>query len=304
MSRYPKGQPIRLSTTVRDVAGVLVNAGTLTLTIVKPDGSSQTYASPTNDGTGTYHQDVAAADLAQLGYYAYEWVATGTGAGVAPGGFDVFDPLTVASTLYVTLPELRDHLGDTQTGLDAERLEAAAAAASRAIDGYCGRRFWLDPAVTSRRYGPTGPFKILSSTTTYVRDIASTTGLVVATDTAGNGTFATTWTLDTDFELHPLDADADGGAYAWWQLVAIGSKTFPTSGRAGLKVTARHGWSQVPDPIREACKIKAAKLWKRSTSIEGVAGFGEFGVVRISRAEDPDVANLLDSGPYVLHAIA
>lgn len=96
MSRYPAGQPIRVSTTVRDLSGTLVNAGTLTLTVAKPDGTTQAYSTPTNDSTGTYHQDIPASDLTQNGHYQYAWVSTGTGAGVAPGEFDVYDPFEVA----------------------------------------------------------------------------------------------------------------------------------------------------------------------------------------------------------------
>lgn len=93
MARYALGQPIRLSTTIRDVTGVLVAAGTLTLTLQKPNATQQVYPSPTNDGVGLYHQDVPAGDLTQLGAYQYEWVATGAGAGVIGGTFTVYDPL-------------------------------------------------------------------------------------------------------------------------------------------------------------------------------------------------------------------
>ena len=49
--RYPRGQPVRLSTTVRDVTGALVDAGALTLTVklAQADGTwatTGTYASP------------------------------------------------------------------------------------------------------------------------------------------------------------------------------------------------------------------------------------------------------------------
>lgn len=94
--RYPLGQPVRLSTTVKDLTGTLVNATTLTLTVQKPDASTQAYAAPTNDSTGAYHQDVPAADLAMNGHYQYKWVATGTGAGVSFSAFDVFDPFEIA----------------------------------------------------------------------------------------------------------------------------------------------------------------------------------------------------------------
>jgi hypothetical protein len=90
-----------MSTTVRDVTGALVNATTLTLLVkvAQADGTqltTGTYASPVNDSTGTYHQDIPAADLAAIGHYQYTWTSTGTGAGVSFGEFDVFDPFEVA----------------------------------------------------------------------------------------------------------------------------------------------------------------------------------------------------------------
>lgn len=96
MSRYPSGQPVRLNTTVADVSGTLVNAGGLTLLVQKPDLTTQSYGSPVNESTGKYHQDVLPTDLSQVGHYQYTWTATGSGAGVSFGGFDVFNPLDVA----------------------------------------------------------------------------------------------------------------------------------------------------------------------------------------------------------------
>ena len=93
--RYPNGQPVRVSTTVRDLDGALVNATALTLALQRPDGTQASYSSPVNDSTGSYHQDVPAADLTQNGHYQYAWTATGTGAGIATGGFDVYDPFEV-----------------------------------------------------------------------------------------------------------------------------------------------------------------------------------------------------------------
>jgi hypothetical protein len=117
MSRYPLNQPIRISTTVRDVTGTLVNAGTLTLLVKirNADGTTTTtgtYATPTNDGTGLYHQDVPAADLTLLGHYQYTWTATGTGAGVSFGDFDVFDPFEPA---VLPLQDAKDALNIPQS---------------------------------------------------------------------------------------------------------------------------------------------------------------------------------------------
>jgi hypothetical protein len=124
LSRYPAGQPIRLSTTVRDVTGTLVNATALTLLvkIAQADGTqltTGTYATPANDSTGTYHQDIPVTDLAVIGHYQFTWTATGTGAGVSFGDFDVFDPF---ETAVLPLSDAKDGLNIPQsnTASDSE----------------------------------------------------------------------------------------------------------------------------------------------------------------------------------------
>ncbi len=125
MARYPLGAPIRVSTTVRDVTGALVNAGAITLLVklAQADGTqltTGTYASPANDGTGLYHQDIPVTDLAATGHYQYTWTSTGTGAGVSYGEFDVFDAL--AETSVLPLQDAKDQLNIPQatTTYDAE----------------------------------------------------------------------------------------------------------------------------------------------------------------------------------------
>jgi len=117
MARYPLGQPVRMSTTVKDTSGTLVDPSTLTLLVkaIATDGTwttTGTYASPVKDSTGTYHQDVPATDLATVGHYQYTWTSTGTGAGVAAGEFDVFDPFEVS---VLPLPDAKDALNIAQT---------------------------------------------------------------------------------------------------------------------------------------------------------------------------------------------
>ena len=133
MPRYPLGQPVRVPTTVRQAnldgtPGALVNATTLTLLVklAQADGTfstTGTYGSPTNDGTGLYHQDVPASDLTGLGHYQYTWTATGTGAGVSFGDFDVFDPFETA-----VLP--------LQDGKDALNIPQATTASDTEIQAY------------------------------------------------------------------------------------------------------------------------------------------------------------------------
>lgn len=201
---------------------------------------------------------------------------------------------------YATVAQLRTHLGDDSAKLSTELLERALNATSRGIDVFCGRRFFQDASASARTYRVDEPYEV------DVDDIATTTDLEIATDTTGDGTFDTTWDAD-DYVLEPENADADGGAYAWWRIVAIDTKTFPvpvdaaqldTRGRLRrqprrrrLQVTARWGWAEVPDQVEQACLLRAAALFKRREATWGVAGFGDFGVVRIR--SDSDVAELL-----------
>ena len=176
-----------------------------------------------------------------------------------------------------------------------EVLEAAINAASRSIDNYCGRRFWLDGTVATRTFVAT------STTSLDVPDgIGTTTGLIIKTDPAGDGTFETTWAA-TDYELRPIEAaTAFPEAEPWTSIQAIGALTFPVATATGrsdrVQITAKWGWPAVPDAVSYACRLKAARLVSRKDSPQGVAGFGDFGPVRVTSREDSDVVLLLD--PY------
>jgi hypothetical protein len=145
MARYPLGQPVRVPTTVRqqntDGTFTLVNATTLTLVVklAQADGTwltTGTYAAPANDGTGLYHQDIPVTDLAALGHYQYTWTATGTGAGVSFGDFDVFDPFEAA---VLPLQDAKDALNIPQatTSSDSE-IAAYVATIESCLERYTG----------------------------------------------------------------------------------------------------------------------------------------------------------------------
>jgi hypothetical protein len=188
---------------------------------------------------------------------------------------------------YCTLDDVRGQLSDKDSKVEIALLERAINSASRAVDDWCGRRFWQDASVQVRTYRPE------ESCSVRVDDISTATGLLVKTDSGDDGTYETSWTIGTDFQLEPLNASADGGAYAWQELVAIGSKRFPSCvRRPALQVTAKFGWSAVPDEVVQATVLRAVALFSRKNSPNGVAGFGDFGAVRISR-QDSDVIGLL-----------
>lgn len=201
---------------------------------------------------------------------------------------------------YCSVDDVKEQLGDSAGRLTASLIERSINAASRAIDRYCSRRFWQDAVVTTRTY-------ILDdNSVANVDDIATKTGLVVKTDDNLDGTWSRTWT-STQYQLEPLNQDivATGDtatAYAWWRVRSTGSVLFPLSkyGQPSLSITARFGWSRVPEDVAEACLLKAVSLFRRKDAPFGVAGFGEFGAVRINRS-DPDVIDLL--APYTIPGV-
>lgn len=196
---------------------------------------------------------------------------------------------------YCTEAELRAWMGDTGTILSSDVLIKSINAASRAIDEFCGngRKFWLDPSPITRM------FKVRESNIVWVYDIGNLSGLTVETDDVGDGSFTTTWTSD-DYELSP-DVDDDVRAHCWYRIHSFG-RSFPVNSyRRTLRVTAQWGWTAVPDQIHQACLMKANILALRKDSPYGVAGFSEYGVVRLNRSEDPEITRLI--APFVRSSV-
>lgn len=193
---------------------------------------------------------------------------------------------------YATLEEFQAWSQVVGLG-KTDQMELAVTVASRAIDDYCQRHFYQENdgvaaaktfEVIDCRVMKLGPF----------RDLVSLTSL--KSDAAGDGTFETTWSA-SEYELGPVNR-APGRPYT--RVTAIAGRNFPVyygTGRyARVEITGVWGWAAVPPEVNQACLIKAARLVTRMQSPNGVAGLDQFGPVRVSRFEDPDVVMLLD--PY------
>jgi hypothetical protein len=120
VARYAQGQPVRLSTEVKDATGAYATPGSILLRVKKPDGTFLAdYTSPTADALGKYHQDIGATDLAALGHYQYAWITTGTAAGVSPpASFEVVDPF---APTHITWSDVLERLGLTTATLSASQ---------------------------------------------------------------------------------------------------------------------------------------------------------------------------------------
>lgn len=163
----------------------------------------------------------------------------------------------------------------------------ATEAAIQWVGQWCGRSFDDSGAVSERLFTPLTDYAV------DLDDFHTTTGLIVKTDINDDGTFETTWT-GSDYQIEPLNQMVDGVAVPYSRLRAVNALTFPTpTYRPTVAITARWGWATVPPVVRYATLLKASRLFFRRESPQGVAGFDQFGAVRLSGNEDPDVVSLL-----------
>jgi hypothetical protein len=186
----------------------------------------------------------------------------------------------------ITADDLRVHLGISGAQHN-QVLDWVAAAANQWVGQWCGRTFDLAAAPSERFFNPINGYIV------DVDDFATTTGLIVKTDTGDDATYETTWTSG-DYQVEPLNQMIDNVTVPYSRIRAVESLSFPTSSyRPSVAVTARWGWTTPPPAVFQATLLKAARLYHRKDSPQGVAGFDQFGAVRLSGHEDPDVVSLL-----------
>lgn len=192
---------------------------------------------------------------------------------------------------YATADQFKAHIGvGYDDVVDDATFDEKVQAASRAIDEYC--------------HVPAGSFVAASGTATArlfygsgrvvdVDPFGTLTDLVVKTDTAGTGSYASTLTISTGFIVEPVNALATGKPVT--RLRLVDGTTFPTStyGRPNVQVTAKWGYPSIPDPVSQACLLVAAELWKRKDAPFGVIGTDDFGPIRLSADAFKSVTSLL-----------
>lgn len=190
---------------------------------------------------------------------------------------------------YATLAQLKLRLNITDTNDDAA-LTSALGAATVDIEGVCGRQFNDAGSVSARVFYPD------SLTTVTVDDFSTVTGLVVALDYSNAGTYSTTIT-SANYQLEPLNGVVDGTpGWPYYRIRAIQTwyplwYTSIGDPRTSIQITAQWGWTTVPAPVVEACLMLAEETFKMKDAPFGVAGFDNFGSVRVR--ENPRVMMLL-----------
>lgn len=191
---------------------------------------------------------------------------------------------------YASLSQIKAALRiPSADGIDNDLLEMAVESASRLIDGYCNRSF-VNAGTAVRYYATHDPYVV------QIDDARSIT--LVQTSTSEDGIFDTTWNLTPlsgDIQPEPLNDYIGGLVWPFTRLRAIGDYVFPIDKEATVKVEAVWGWPTIPKTVQQATIIQASRIFKRLDSPLGVAGFGDLGVMRVSRGLDPDVAQLIET---------
>lgn len=197
---------------------------------------------------------------------------------------------------YATLDTLKKVLGiNASNTANDPQLETSVEAASRQIDAHCRRRFWQDTSTVARTYYPS------EKAVLWTDDISTTTGLTVKVDTSDDGTFDTTLTINTDFQVEPVNAAKEYPVQPWTRIRlldgTLSSFTPLSSGRASVEVTAKFGWSAVPEPVERACLFQAKNIYKAPDLFYGSFQISEEGSPLRAPPMDPIARAMLE--PFI-----
>lgn len=201
--------------------------------------------------------------------------------------------MTIANG-YTTLAAVAasSHFDDS---IDDPKLERAIETASRQIDGWCKRRFYVDTDVSARVYLPFDCY------TLYTDDIATSTGLIVKYDNGDDGTYETTISA-SNYQLYPLNGVVAGiEGWPYTQIELVEGDRFPSwSKRPSVQITAKWGWAAVPKAIEQATVIQAQRIYKGLDAPFGIIETPD-GIGARMPAMHAEVRQLI--WPYMKHAV-
>lgn len=179
-------------------------------------------------------------------------------------------------------PAITDHDSDLDDVLDSS---------TREINNHCSRQFNRDDVITSTNT-ETRVYAVRYSWLAEVDDFHTVEDLEIDTDPNGDGSYSESWSA-ADYQLEPLNGIRDGNkGWPYFRIRVIGSRSFPVGGEiATLRLTAHFGWASIPSDVKQAQLMLAAETHKMREAPFGVAGWSEFGAVRVR--DVPKVAKLL-----------
>ena len=187
--------------------------------------------------------------------------------------------------LYASTAQIKAALRITDA-VDDTLINMAGSAASELINGYCGRSF--ENYGTATRYFAPNDLYVLQ-----VDDLAGT-AITIQSSRNADAVFDVTFAAK-DYQLEPLNSISEGLTWPFTRSRAVDDYDWSVFGdEATAKITGVWGWPAVPASISQAAVIQGSRIFTRLQSPLGIAGFGDMGVVRVSRQLDPDVAQLVE----------
>lgn len=174
--------------------------------------------------------------------------------------------------------EFQEYVRDKLGTIELPILSRAKAAAESAVRRHCHRSFETPGDTPTARV-----FTPLSCELLFPDDIAALTSI----DNDGS-----TLTV-ADYQLEPLNGRSTAGDSVPYDLIRRISGVWVVDGqRSTVSITATWGWETVPDAVKEAVCVLGKDIADRREMRGNVAGFGEFGSVKIT--SHPDALGLLN----------
>jgi uncharacterized phiE125 gp8 family phage protein len=225
---YEIGDPVTLTTLVKDSTGTPANAGSMNLAITLPDGTAGTVTNPVTGVAGAYSYVYTTTTS---GSHIATWTATGANAGVYVDTFHVeLEPQGM-----VSLSEVKAHLRITRTN-DDEVLRSLILTASSLAEGPEGTgKVWRRRVITNEKHSGGGYSIPLN-----LRPVQSITAITID-GVAG---------VVADYDVEDWRITSTSG-------LAIGNSTR----RSNVLVSYIVGTSSIPSPLRDAVKELVRHLY-------------------------------------------
>ncbi len=185
--------------------------------------------------------------------------------------------------------------------VDDAEINLALSAASREIDQFCNRIFATTLTNAEARYYTARWDQRRYRYVVDVDDFATTTGLAVAVDLDQTNSYATS-VVAADCRPWPLNAAA---LEKPWTALELPYGTAASCREGAVEVTAKWGWTAVPDAVKQACLLQTNRVFSRRESPYGISGSPDMqGEMRLLAKLDPDVEKLLKTVRRVWGAVS
>lgn len=188
-------------------------------------------------------------------------------------------------TAIVELATFQTYARDDLAGADTGVLQTALTSAINAVNSHCNRLFTVAGAATTRVYVPVWG------------DVLDIHDCTTVTAVSNDGVAITS----ANYQLEPLNGINDAGVAVPYDriVLTLGDRWVFDGKRATVSVTATWGWASIPTEVTEAVLMLAKDIAYNREQKGDVAGFGEFGAVRLRG--NPLVQSLLTD--YVKHSV-